>query len=127
MKLSKIAAAVIYPISLWAADDPRPLDTRVLVGNSLKFNVETVMSQAAEGGEPIPATPSVTLELYEGNFYKLSIITVAAQGYAFPHFLPGEPVDHSPPSSRAIAGFGYYSTESDTLRFNAHTPHPHGY
>ena len=119
MKRSILALALMVPLSLRAdPDDHRPLDSWELAGNSLKFRVETIMAQPVEGDEPIPATPSVTLELYQGNFYKLTILTEAAEGYTFPH--PGPPVHSPPPSTRATAGFGYYSTQSDTLRFNAH-------
>ncbi len=119
MKLSVLALALMVPLSLRADPDaPRPLDSWELADNSLKFRVETIMAQPEEGDEPIPAMPSVTLELYQGNFYKLSILTEAAEGYTFPH--PGPPVHSPPPSTRATAGFGYYSTQSDTLRFNAH-------
>ena len=116
-----LALAVMYPLSLWAGSgDSRPLDTWKLVWNNLKFDVGTILSQAGEGGEPIPTEPAVTLELYAGNFYKLSIITRAAEGYSFPHFLPGPDV-HSPlPSSKAVAGIGFYRMQSDTMRFNAH-------
>ena len=109
------------PLSLWAGSgDPRPLDTWELAGSSLKFDVGTILSAAGEGGQPIPTKPSVTLELYAGHYYKLSIATAAAEGYSFPHFLPGPPF-HSPlPGSKAAAGFGYYSLQSDTLRFDAH-------
>ncbi len=121
MKSLIFALAVIHPLSLWADHPaPRPLDSWELAGNSLKFDVATILAQADEGGEPIPATPSVTLELFEGNFFKLSILTEAEEGYTFPHFLPGPPVHSPPPSTRAAAGFGYFSTHSDTLRFNAH-------
>ena len=121
MKSLVFAFAVIYPLSLWADHPaPRPLDSWELAGNSLKFDVATILAQADEGGEPIPATPSVTLELFEGNFFKLSILTEAEEGYTFPHFLPGQPAYSPPPSTRATAGFGYFSTHSDTLRFNAH-------
>ena len=121
MKLSKFAFTLMYPLCLWAdSDDPRPLDSWELAGNSLKFDVGTIMAAVEEGGQIIPVTPSVTLEVYRGHFYKLSIITEAAEGHAFPHFLSGEPVDHPPPTWRATAGFGYFSTQSDTLRFNAH-------
>ena len=121
MKPLILALAVMYPLSLWAGSgDPRPLDTWELVWNSLKFDVGTILSQAGEGGEPIPTESSVTLELYAGNYYKLSIITEAAEGYSFPHFLPGPPAPSPLPSSKAAAGFGYYSMQSDTLRFNAH-------
>ena len=121
MKPSILALALMCPLSLWAGPgDPRPLDTWELVWNSLKFDIGTILSQAGEGGEPIPTEPAVTLDLYAGNFYKLSIITEAAGGYSFPHFLLAPPV-HSPlPSSKAAAGFGFYSIQSDTLRFNAH-------
>ena len=109
------------PLSLWAGSgDPRPLDTWELAGSSLKFDVGTILSAAGEGGQPIPTKPSVTLELYAGHYYKLSIATAAAEGYSFPHFLPAPPF-HSPlPGSKAAAGFGYYSLQSDTLRFDAH-------
>ncbi len=121
MKPLILALAVMNPLSLWAGSgDPRPLDTWELVRNSLKFDVGTILSLAGEGEEPIPTEPAVTLELYAGNLYKLSIVTEAAAGYSFPHFLPGAPV-HSPlPSSKAAAGFGFYSIQSDTLRFDAH-------
>ena len=119
MKLSILALALMVPLSLRAEPDAhRPLDSWELADNSLKFRVETIMAQPVEGDEPIPATPSVTLELYQGHFYKLTILTEAAEGHTFPH--PGPPVHGPPPSTRATAGFGYYSTQSDTLRFNAH-------
>ena len=112
---------MMFPLSLWADHPaPRPLDSWELAGNSLKFNVGTIMAPADERGEPIPAKPSVTLELHKGNFFKLSITTEAAEGYTFPYFLPGRPVHSPPPSTRATAGFGFFSTQSDTLRFNAH-------
>ena len=124
MQLLIFAFVLTCPLSPGAdSDDPRPLDSWELAGNSLKFNVATILAQADEGGEPIPATPSVTLELFEGNFFKLTILSEAAEGYTFPQFLPGELgelVDYPPPSTRATAGFGYFSTHSDTLRFNAH-------
>ena len=121
MKPMMIVLALMYPLCLWAdSDDRRPLDSWKLAGNSLEFDVGTIMATVEEGGQIIPATPSVTLEMYEGNFFRLSIITEAAEGHAFPHFLSGEPVDRPPPTWRATAGFGYYSTQSDTLRFNAH-------
>ena len=108
-------------LSLWADHPaPRPLDSWELAGNTLKFNVAAIMDPADERGEPIPARPSVTLELYGGSFFKLTILTEAAEGYTFPHFLPGAPAYSPPPSWRAVAGFGYLSTQSDTLRFNAH-------
>ncbi len=121
MKPSILALALMCPLSLWAGPgDPRPLDTWELAGSSLRFDVGTILSQAGEGGEPIPTKPSVTLELYAGSYYKLSIVTEAAEGYSFPHFLLGPPF-HSPlPSSKAVAGFGFYRMQSDTLRFNAH-------
>ena len=119
MRPSILALALMVPLSLRADPDaPRPLDSWELAANSLKFLVETILAQPEEGDEPVPATPSVTLELYQGNFYKLSILTEAAEGHTFPH--PGPPVHGPPPSTRATAGFGYYSTQSDTLRFNAH-------
>ena len=118
-RLSILALALVFPLSLRADPDaPRPLDSWELADNSLKFRVETILAQPVDGDEPIPATPSVTLELYQGHFYKLSILTEAAEGYAFPD--PGPPVHGPPPSTRAMAGFGYYSTQSDTLRFHAH-------
>ena len=113
----------MFPLSLWADPAPRPLDSWELAGNSLKFNVATILAQADERGEPIPAVPSVTLELFEGNSFKLSILSEAAEGYTFPPLLPGESgelVDYPPLSTRATAGFGYYGTQSDTLRFDAH-------
>ncbi len=119
MKLSILALALVVPLSLRADPDAhQPLDSWELADNSLKFRVETIMAQPEEGDEPVPATPSVTLDLYQGNFYKLSIRTEAAEGYTFPH--PGPPVHSPPPSTRAMAGFGYYSTQSDTLRFDVH-------
>ncbi len=121
MRRALFILTLIFPVSVWAnSDAPSPLDTWDLVDNSLKFNVAAILSARQQGGEPIPATPWVTLELYRGNFYKLSIITRAAEGYAFPHFLTGEPVEYQPPSTRATAAFGYYTIQSDTLRFNAH-------
>ena len=121
MKPSILALAVMCPLSLWAGSgDPRPLDTWELAGSSLKFDVGTILSPAGEGGETIPTKPSVTLELYAGSYYKLSIVTEAAEGHSFPHFLPGPPFPSPLPSSKAAAGFGYYSLQSDTLRFDAH-------
>ena len=121
MKPLILALALMFPLSLRADHPaPRPLDSWELAGNSLKFNVAAIMDPEDERGEPIPARPSVTLELFGGNFFKLSILTEAAEGYTFPHFLPGPPVYSPPPSLRAVAGFGYVSTQSDTLRFNAH-------
>ncbi len=121
MKPLILAVAVMSPLSLWAdRPAPRPLDSWELAASSLKFNVAAIMDPADERGEPIPARPSVTLELFGGNFFKLSILTEAAEGHTFPYFLPGPPVYSPPPSLRAVAGFGYFSTQSDTLRFNAH-------
>ena len=124
MQLLIFAFVLTCPLSPGAdSDDPRPLDSWELAGNSLKFNVATILAQADERGEPIPATPSVSLEVYEDHFFKLTILSEAAEGYTFPQFLPGELgelVDYPPPSTRATAGFGYFSTHSDTLRFNAH-------
>ena len=89
MKPSILALALVVPLSLRADPDARrPLDSWELADNSLKFRVETIMAQPEEGDEPIPATPSVTLELYQGNFYKLSILTEAAEGYTFPTPVP---------------------------------------
>ncbi len=122
MKRSIFFLAVMLPLCLCAdTHAPLPLDTWELVENSLRFNVQTIiLYQGEEGDEPIPATPSVTLELYQGNFYKLSLISRADEDYTFPHFLPGPPVHVPSPSTRATAGFGYYTIQSDTLRFNAH-------
>ena len=116
------ALAVILPLSLGADSGRlRPLETWELpAGGTLALDVGGLFSAQGEEEDPIPVEPSVTLEFHEGNFYKLSLITRAAEGYHLPHFLPGPPSQEPPPSSRAIAGFGYFSTRSDTLRFNAH-------
>ena len=121
MKPWIFALALMSPLSLWA-DSRAPFspDTWNLVENSLQFNVQIIMNQMGEGDEPIPSTAFVTLELYQGNYYKLSIISRAKEGYSLPHFLPDPPVHSPPPSSRAISGFGYYTIQSDILRFNAH-------
>ena len=120
MKRSIILLAVMIPLSLWAdSDTPVPLDTWQLVENSLRLNVQAIIFQG-DGEEVVPASPFITLELFKGNFYKLSIISRADEGYRFPNFLPGPPVDTPSPSARATAGFGYYTIHSDTLRFNAH-------
>ena len=110
----------MFPLSLQAdANAPLPLDTWELAENGLKFNVQAIIYQAGEGDKPVPATSYITLELYQGNAYRLSIGSRAAEGYTFPHFLPGSSV-HTPLSTRAIAGLGYYAIHADTLRFNAH-------
>ena len=119
MKPLIFAIAVMLPLAVHVdARVPSPLDTWELVENSLKFNVEAIIVQS-EGEDPVPATPYVTLELYRGNAYRLSIGARAADGYAFPHFLP-EPPGHAAPSTRATGGYGYYTVHSDTLRFRAH-------
>ena len=121
MKRSIFFLAVAFPLCLCAGVNASPpLDTWELAENSLRFDVRTIVYQGDEEDEPIPATPSVTLELYQGNFFKLSLISRAEEGYAFPHFLPGPPAHVPSPSTRATAGFGYYAIHSDTLRFNAH-------
>ena len=119
--LSIFALAVIFPLSLGADSDRlRPLETWELpAGGTPALDVGGLFSAQGEEEDPIPVEPSVTLEFHEGNFYKLSLVTRAAEGYHLP-LLPGPPVHEPPPSSRAIAGFGYFSTRSDTLRFNAH-------
>ena len=120
MKRSIILLTVMIPLSLWAdSDTPVPLDTWQLVENSLRLNVHAIIFQG-DGEEVVPASPFITLELFKGNFYKLSIISRADEGYRFPNFLPGPPVDTPSPSERATAGFGYYTIHADTLRFNAH-------
>lgn len=101
-----------------AAGAQPPLDTWELVENSLTFNIEAIIVQG-EGEDPVPSSPYVTLELYRGNAYRLSIGARAAVGYAFPRFLP-EPPGHAAPSTRATGGHGYYTVHSDTLRFTTH-------
>ena len=120
-KLSTCVLTALWSLSLGAdSDRPQPLETWKLAGGSLAHDVGGLFSARGEGEDLVPVEPSVTLEFYEGNFYKLSLITRAEEGHQLSHFLPGSPVPDPPPSSRAIAGFGYFSTRSDTLRFNAH-------
>ena len=70
MKRSIILLAVMIPLSLWAdSDTPVPLDTWQLVENSLRLNVQAIIFQG-DGEEVVPASPFITLELFNLNSAK---------------------------------------------------------
>ena len=120
-KLSICVPAISFLLSLGAgSSSAQPLQTWELAGGTLADEVGPLFSAGEEGQDPVPVEPSVTLEFHGGHFFRLSLITTAAEGHHLPLILPGAPVHEPPPSSRAIAGFGYFSTRSDTLRFNTH-------
>ncbi len=119
MKALLLFVIVIFPVSSWA-DAPSPPDTWNLVPNSLDFNIRTIVYPPDEEVDPIPVTPYLTLELYRCNSYRLTVGVRAAAGYRFPHFLPGRQAHEPVPESRAVVAFGYYTLQSDILRFNAH-------
>ena len=119
MKALVFFLVTMYPAPL-RADAPSPPDTWNLVQNSLNFNVRTIIYPAEGNEDPIPVTPYLTLELYRCNSYRLTAGVRAAAGYRFPHFLPDPPIHEPAPESRAVVAFGYYTLQSDTLRFNAH-------